>query len=151
MKFYKKKTAKFFNGAGFYIVMAVCMIAVGFAAYSAMDAARMNNNSNDTSYNQNSEENNNSEIILEPVSPEENPLPTKEPETSGETTAEVDSQTKEVYFTAPLREYEISKEFSENTLQYSATYNDMRLHTGIDLVPFESLVVYSCWVMGLRT
>ena len=144
MKYYKKKTAKFLNGAGFYIVMAVCMIAVGFAAYSAMDAARMNNNSGDTSYNENSEENNSQDIVLEPVSPQEDILPTTEQENTHEQTSEVDTKTEEPYFTPPLKNYEISKEYSKDTLQYSATYNDMRLHTGIDLVPFESLVVYSC-------
>lgn len=144
MKYYKNKTAKFFNGTGFYIVMAVCMIAVGFAAYSAMDAARMNNNSNDTSYYEEPEntENQDDNVILEPVNPtKEEPLITENEQPA---TEDVGNEAKEPYFVPPLNDAQIYKEYSEDTLQYSQTYNDMRLHTGIDLLSSENLLVLSC-------
>ena len=147
MKYYKKKNARF-SGISFYIIMAVCMIAVGFAAYSAMDAARMNNNSDDTSYSEysNSQDSNEQSIILEPVNPNEEESLSNEAtsDTQKGVTVDVENETKEPYFTSPLEDFDILKEFSSDTLQFSATYNDMRLHTGVDLVPFENLLVLSC-------
>lgn len=127
MKYYKTKTAKFFGGKGFYLVLALCMVAIGFAAYSAFDAARLNNNQNKTTEIQ-------KEIINEPKTEEE---------AITEEVTPTEEKTEEAYFTAPLKEGSVAKPFSNDTLQYSLTLGDMRIHLGADIVPFEDLSVYS--------
>lgn len=149
MKYYKSKTARFLNGKGFYFVMAVCMIAIGFAAYSAMDAARLDDKTPTHDFSDSSNEEIQNEITLEPVKPDmtepvEEPTPTTDSETSSEQTTAVDNAAVAEYFFSPLENGSISKAFDGETLQYSATYNDMRLHTGTDIIPDESLLVNSC-------
>jgi hypothetical protein len=67
MKQNKSKIIKFLNGKGFYIVMAVCMTAVGFAAYSAMDAARLTDKEPQHDFSSSAEQSTEDDITLNPT------------------------------------------------------------------------------------
>lgn len=141
MKKYKTKTAAFLAGKGFYLILGLCMVAIGFAAYSAMDSMRMDetekkggNNSLISSYNNSSEQELPKAEVQQPVANQSS---------SVEETVSVDTVVAAEYFTLPF-EGNIAKGYSSELLQYSETYGDMRLHTGIDIIPSGSLVVQSC-------
>ena len=139
MKYYKSKTARFLNSKGFYLAMAICMIAIGFAAYSAMDAIRLEDTTKQPSVSESAPD-----ITPNPqADTEQQPQIIQTEESKEELTAEVDGETVAEYFSAPV-EGTVSKGFDQITLQYSATYNDFRLHTAADIIPLDSYVVNSC-------
>lgn len=120
------------NTNGFYVILSLCLIAVGIAAWSAFSAV--------SEYKAEPEqqlENNNINITEpkaeEPVTGE---LPnieyTEVPTNKSET--EIAEPVKPIadYFVMPVAG-NIIKSFDNITLQYSATLNDMRLHEGIDI------------------
>lgn len=151
MKYYKSKTSAFFNGKGFYVVMALCVIALGLAAYSAMDSAKINNSYTEESQNLNTEtkKNDTDNTILnsENTNSTKSEIKTeKEPDTEEKESLNAtatDTNTTAEFFTSPLQG-SVSKNYDSSTLQYSATYNDLRLHIGTDIVPSGSLLVNSC-------
>lgn len=130
-------------GSGFYIVLSLCLIAVGVAAWSAVSAF---NNYNaeipqleyeqpDNSYNESAPlpdapaQNEVENVEYEKPEPEPQPAPEPAPKIP---TAE--------YFLLPA-EGNIIKVFDNITLQYSSTLGDMRLHTGIDIAAPEGSIV----------
>lgn len=130
----------------FVMIIVLCLLAIGAISYFAISGMRAkvkendnNSNNNKTyssdngSYNDNKANDNN---ITEPefdipepsssVGKTESDIPYEEPqkeETSNETPS----------FIIPV-DGNISKGYSDTALQYSATYGDMRLHTGIDIL-----------------
>ncbi len=127
MKHYKSKTAKFFNGSGFYLVLALCMVAIGFAAYSAYDAVRLD----DPPKNNPTKQEIKNEIKEVPQTEE-----IKE-------TAPAETKTEEKYYLAPINNGATAKPWSNETLQFSLTLGDMRIHLGTDIVPLDNKEVYS--------
>lgn len=128
LKFYKTKTAKFLAGKGFYLVLAVCMTAMGIAVYSALDTAEVKNQEEQSNISSEPSE------IIPPTIPEEESIIEESVE---EESAPTDNDTEAGYFILPI-EAQIIKSYDNNYLQYSSTYNDMRLHTGTDLKPIGS-------------
>lgn len=138
MKFYKSKTAKFLAGKGFYLVLAVCMAAMGIAVYSVLDATDITQPQENSSINESSQA-----PILPSVPIEQEPSSIEEePQNSSQETEPVDNEGVATFFMLPLNG-EILKHYDETQLQYSATYNDMRLHTGTDIKPTDSKEVVS--------
>lgn len=120
------------GGNAFYIVLSLCLIAVGVAAWSAVSAF--------TDFKQ--QENIIPEIEnTQPPAEIEAPVTSELPKVEYEKAEE--SETKEEpkpqknntaeYFLMPIDKGEIIKNFDESTLQFSKTMNDMRLHLGIDI------------------
>ncbi len=142
MKYYKSKTAKFLAGKGFYPVVAICLIAVGVATWSAVSSLAPQA---DVSSNQSYTEKVSSYTVSE-----------KEPEPAGNTVSDVsDTRSSSIkqtsstpkkptaeYFVMPI-EGNIIKNFSLTNLQYSATYSDMRIHNGIDIDAAEGSQIKS--------
>lgn len=132
---------KKFN-AGLYIIIAVCLLALGIAAWFALSRAQDQTptekmpqgseyNSGTSSYNES--------ILTPPVLPNESVAQSaSEVPYSSEDTVEE----KQNYFTMPLQG-KILKDFSLEVLQYDETYGDMRLHTGIDIEAKENSQVCS--------
>ena len=126
------------------------MIAVGVSAWSALDKAStppssITSDSTAQTVEQTSskEAETNKEQSNIPDNRESSAL------SSEETTKEVSSQNIEAQ-EAPTAKYfvfpvigEVIKEFSDSELQYSVTYNDMRLHSGIDIKADEGTAVKS--------
>ncbi|MBO4734362.1 MAG: M23 family metallopeptidase [Clostridia bacterium] len=127
--------------SGFITVIVICLLAIGAVSYFAIagmkakvkekDKTSSDNktySSYDDSYNSSTDE---PKIdIDEPsssVGKTESDIPYKEPEKPAEQTKQIKT------FILPV-EGNVSKGFNDSALQYSATYGDMRLHTGIDIL-----------------
>ncbi len=135
-------------GTGFYIVVACCLLGIGGASWFALsnysaDTPLVSSeesseyNGNNTSYNESEssvlEENKPTEDVAEQVS--------DEPYTSEENVSSAPSTVRS--FTMPVQG-EILKDHSADTLQFSATYGDMRLHCGVDIACEKGTAVSSC-------
>ncbi len=142
MKYYKtSKFTKAITSTGFVTIVACALIAVGAISWfalsrdSAVTETPSDNSSSKQEYN-NPDNSYNSEV-------ETPQLETEQP------TADVDDNVSDVPYnedepaTPPEPEKpafilpitgNISKGYSDTALQYSATYGDMRLHTGVDIL-----------------
>lgn len=125
------KLIGFLNGKGFYIALGICMIAIGISGWSALSGINKKdskrNNSSGTEYVVSSETTVNktqSNVPAKSSSEKQNSSQTSENTVSAAPVAK--------YFIYPVNG-EIIKGFNDKELQYSLTYNDMRLHTGIDI------------------
>lgn len=135
-------------GVGFYILIACCLLIIGGAAWFALSNYEDNNTVPEVSSQENNSYNGetssyNENVTDEPRKPQITESVAQsveqEPYNSEETTPETDSQS----FTMPV-EGEIIKDFSSEQLQYSATYGDMRLHSGVDIACKKGTAVSAC-------
>jgi murein DD-endopeptidase MepM/ murein hydrolase activator NlpD len=140
MKFYESKVAKFIAGKGFYAVLAVCMAIIGVAAYSAMEKSETEPFIEESVPQ---EKNDDYLIPSMPYDEEEVILPSDDEEDPS-SAAEVTEETNPPVFIMPI-DGNILKPFSDNTLLYSQTYKDMRVHTGVDIAPTVANVVVSAF------
>ncbi len=146
---YTQYSQKKKGNSAFYITIAMCLVLIGVAAWFAF--TRVNNNdvqkiTSDNSSNPitSSEYNSGTESYTE-----------SEPETSSNIVssdpaagkAEKEKYTsskqpakKEKAYSLPVNG-EILKDFSLKTLQYSSTYNDMRIHAAVDIACSEGTLV----------
>ena len=139
------KLNRFLNGKGFYIALGICMIAIGISAWTAISKTsgppeinESNNTAQIVSHDQNSKETEanapqsdiphtlSSDTVKETESSKEDLV------TSNETESTVEQTPTAGYFVYPVVG-EVIKKFSDSELQYSVTFNDMRLHLGIDI------------------
>ena len=143
-----KGISKFFAGKGFYLVLAACLMAVGVAAWSAVSTINNYITDNDTpeysgsenSYTDNSGSNVSSEAPVQNTVSDQ-PYEDQSSENSTDTTPVkpvADS------FMLPVKSDQIQKNYDDTTLQYSATFNDLRMHLGIDLTAENGSAVFAC-------
>ena len=140
MKYYKSsKFTKAITSTGFVTIVACALIAVGAIAWFALSR---NNTVTETPSQNNSQQSYpdtdnsyNSKAETPQVTPEE-PVTNVNDDVSDvpysdeeETPAEPEKPT----FVLPITG-NISKGYSDSALQYSATYDDMRLHAGVDIL-----------------
>ena len=132
--------SKFKGSPAFYIILACCLLAIGGAAWFAASEI----SSRGTQKEQSSDDSGSSvytppqsSILSE--SSEQTPSGqvdqnvSDEPYSSeGTTSADAPAKEPAVTFSMPVQG-EIIKNYSDKELQYSATYGDMRIHTGIDI------------------
>ena len=147
-----------------YIILAVVLLVIGAVAWFAMSRIADNDSSKtrtnppvasdgnefNSGITDNSEYDGNNPSYNESTVPAPNignnpSKPTAdnvsdEPYSSEESTV---SKNETVVFSMPV-EGKIIKDFSDSTLQYSSTYSDMRLHTGIDIACKTGTSVSSC-------
>lgn len=151
MKFKNNKSSKFIkflNGKAFYAVLVLCFLGIGIAAWSGVQGIRSleepkNDNSsvaplpsapeNDELEDEPDEDNSTPEQAI----PEDDKEETQtDKETDKETDKTDDSNDvagdSATYFVAPVIG-QIIKGYSDTELQYSMTFEDMRLHKGIDI------------------
>ncbi len=134
----------------FVMIIVLCLLAIGAISYLAISGMSTKvkddekSSKGDKTYSSDNSSYNNSITdnsgIMEPdfdipepsssVGKTESDIPYEEPKTKTETKK---STQKSVSFILPV-EGNIIKGFSNSSLQYSATYGDMRLHTGIDIL-----------------
>ena len=139
----ENKFIKFFSGKRFYALLAVCLIAVGVAGWSAFDALNNISPENNNSYSDPSPSYN------EPVTsiPEEIEKPTQNEVSEVPYEEPVDTTPKRPVaesFVMPINNGTVLKGFSETALQFSATYSDMRIHLGTDIKAAADSPVLSC-------
>lgn len=135
--------SKFFSGKGFYMVLAGCLIAVGVAAWSAIAAI---NDINPTDEPDNVSSYISSEVPSseEPVQNEVSDVPYSEPSSTPEAESQpTDTKPVATYFVMPIAG-SVEKDFDDKTLQYSATFHDMRIHLGIDIIAEKNASVVAC-------
>lgn len=142
---------------GLYVIIGVCLLVIGGASFFALsntgsnEPAPKNQSSQkeysepDTSYNESVVD---PPVISEPTDDPVSSEPyssTEEPSEESSEKAESVSDTKYdvTAFSMPVHG-EIIKNHSTTELQYSKTYGDMRLHTGIDLKAKNGTAVSAC-------
>lgn len=141
MKFYESKVAKFIAGKGFYVVLAVCMAVIGVAAYSAMEKTTPQ-----PFIEESGTEENNQIYIPETFEDDSQEIKLQGDNNQSESNdaTDVTDETNPPIYIMPI-EGTILKHFSPDNLIYSATYNDMRIHTGVDISPTVANVVVSAF------
>ena len=136
-------------GTGFYILIACCLLIIGGAAWFALSnyadnqvTPKTESNQNNSYNEDNNSYNNNTPDVPSVPEVSENVAQSveKEPYSSEETT---DDSTVSYSFTMPV-EGEILKYFSLSELQFSATYGDMRIHSGVDIACKNGTAVSAC-------
>lgn len=139
MKFYESKAAKFIAGKGFYVVLAICMAVIGVAAYTALEKSEPEPFIEEGQF-----EENNDDFIIPSMPDEEDLTFSDDADAPVSEATDVTEETNPPVFVMPI-EGNILKPFSEDTLTYSATYKDMRIHTGVDIAPTVANVVVSAF------
>ena len=151
MKYYESKFTKFVGSAGFYVIIACCLIAVGAASWFAVSKIN-STGSGSSSQKQNSFPSKDSSYISSADTPiqsgvtpsadvgkSESGIPYSEPQTA----ASSESKPAAESFSMPIQG-EITKGFSDKELMYSATYGDLRMHSGIDIACEKGSTVNAC-------
>jgi len=153
MKYTQYSSNKRGNSA-FYIILAVCLLVIAVAAWFAFSkmadtTPEMNSDTNNSSTQNNSEYNDNNSSYTE--SEKDNGIITPTPQTPTPSTPTSDKAENVPYEEPkPQKVYsmpvtgEILKDFSNNTLQYSTTYGDMRIHNAVDISCKEGTLVTAC-------
>ena len=145
---YRGKTKKL--GTGFYVLIACCLLIIGGALWFALSNMNdngveppINSGENNSYYNESSSYN--EDVTDEPR--EQIPMDsvTQSVESEPYYTEEAGKSEKvpSVSFTTPV-EGKIIKNHSDTELQYSATYGDMRIHSGVDIACKQGTAVSAC-------
>lgn len=140
------KLSRFLNGKGFYAALGICLIAIGISAWSGISAIKEGADTAEKSSDQNISSSYSSYESLpeQAVDTPQSDIPdTRSEENSSAQISSEKSAPIAKYFIYPVSG-EIIKDFSNSELQYSLTYNDMRLHTGIDIAADVNTAVNSC-------
>lgn len=138
------------SNTAFIIVTACCLLAIGGASWFAaanISKRKIGNSSSkeESSFSQ-SIADDVSSVPSAPEKPSENVGKTVSDEPYQSSSAASDSSDEKPaaqVYTMPVQG-EILKNYSEKELQYSATYGDMRIHTGIDIACEEGTVISAC-------
>lgn len=148
IRFEESKLGRFFSGKGFYMVLAACLIAVGAAAWTAIsslapppvDEGELNGSSlsdgmglvtsRQQSGGQAAVDKKVSDISDNRVS--STPDGSKPQSSSHSADADKADAPAADFFVLPVTG-DIIKVYNDTELQYSETYKDMRLHTGVDI------------------
>lgn len=155
---YQGKKSKF--GAGFYAIIAVCLLIIGGASWFALSNYNDDGNTASPEINSSSEYRDNTSSYTESkdnmvesgLNDATESLESKSTEQTAEQVSEEPYSSEESVsakqervkaFTMPVQG-EITKDYSDSQLQYSATYGDMRLHSGVDIGCEKGTSVSAC-------
>lgn len=157
---------------GFYLALAVCLVAVGVAAWSTYEAVQEylepNPSTSDVSKSAEQEDGENliqratpvpatsvptEEADAQPSEPEENEA--ENPPAENADTPAVEEETEEAavneplyeiseIMTSPVSSEEILKTYSKGTPVFSPTMKDWRIHTGTDFAAESGGIVTAC-------
>ena len=155
----ESKIIKFLNGRGFYLVVCICFIAIGIAAWTGVQGMKIVGNNqtgsahssgvpsrdvqgsiSDTDTQSTDSESGLVSSFLESTFEEDTANDT---ESSGYNDSSKPEDTEAVaatYFINPVLG-EVIKGYSATELQYSMTFGDMRIHKGIDIAADEGASV----------
>lgn len=147
------KVIKFLNGKAFYVILSVCFIAVGMAAWSGVKSIKDMNEilgseqshpdstisipksstTSDTANTDNSQTEGTPSVSSKPSEnkPSEN-KPSSETDTPNSDKTEETAGNVAAFFIKPVLG-DILKDFSDTELKYSLTFRDMRLHKAVDI------------------
>ena len=147
IQFEESKLGRFFSGKGFYMVLAACLIAVGAAAWTAISS--LTPPPVDTGELDSSAPSDSMVLVTsKPQSGGEAPGDKKVSDISDNRVSSGASGSKPSaaasgdadQTAAPVADFfvlpvtgDIIKAYNDTELQYSETFKDMRLHTGVDI------------------
>lgn len=138
---------KFLNGKGFYAVLGICMVAIGLSAWVATGAlSKTATAKKGQSSMQQSTASQNQTVVTErkesgiPKSSQSVGSAAQSSKAPAASSAVSSQKPTAKYFVYPLTG-EILKDFNKEQLQYSVTYNDMRIHNGLDIAAKEGTAV----------
>ena len=148
-----QKLGDFVLGKGFYILLFLCVAAIGISGYylirsvtgggtpsepvTANPSITLPDHSGGASSSVQPAEQAPSQA---PAVQEDDPQPVKEPVREEETAAPAPEEPREVVYTWPVKG-QILRSFSVETLAYDATMGDWRTHGGIDIAAEPGLKV----------
>lgn len=145
MKYYNYKPKKAFSSKGFYLTVAVSLLAVGGAIWSAWASFGDNNTIENESgseyssyYSEIQENSSETEVQGGASEPYEAPSSSEAAPSKEEASSPVATS-----FAMPLKG-DIAKSFSDSELKFSNTYKDMRYHEGIDINCDKGTSVKAC-------
>ncbi len=141
---HSSKIIRILNGKAFYVVLCLCFLAIGIAAWTGVEGLKNIENAESQQQNSNSsqlvpslplfpndtgktDDTENNDTVKLPEDTESEDRVTSEPESSEQVAAPVAG-----YFINPVLG-EVIKGFSDVELQYSMTMGDMRLHKAADI------------------
>ncbi len=140
MKYYKTtKFSKLIASSGFISIVACALIAIGAIGWFALSKNNdITESTPDTKIEESyPSENNSYNSEVEPPTIEETPITDVNDDISDvpytESSESITIENEKPTYILPITG-NISKGFSDTALQYSATYGDMRLHTGVDIL-----------------
>lgn len=149
----ESKLNRFLNGKGFYVALGICMIAIGISAWSTVRVLSPSAENKNGEYDFSSDENLSTENIQSGISDGNNTSSksskinntasqnksvseqksvSSQEKTKNTSSADEAAAPVAKYFVFPVSG-EIQKDFSDGDLKYSITYNDWRVHNGIDI------------------
>lgn len=131
----ENKIMKFLNGKGFYAAVGACVLAIGITAWVAFDSLPKPATKNNAASSQTSS--------LAPAAGVQSGVKAANEAPKQEVSSQAPKQPVATYFVLPLTG-EIIKPYSDSELQYSKTYDDFRIHKGIDIAADKGTVVKSC-------
>ncbi len=142
MKYYNYKPKNAFSSKGFYMAIAVSLLAIGGAIWSVWasvgnETAQTDPSSDISYYSPVTENSSQAEVQGDASEPYETES-LQQAESEPEKTSPV-----AVSFAMPLNG-DIAKSFSDSELKFSNTYKDMRYHEGIDINCDKGSAVKSC-------
>ena len=142
MKYYNYKPKKAFSSKGFYLAVAISLLAIGGAIWSVWtsiegNTAEIKEEEYSSYYWENSDLSSETEVGGEANEPYDAPSSNEETPSSQESSPVATS------FAMPLSG-DIAKSFSDTELKFSNTYKDMRYHEGIDINCDKGSSVKAC-------
>lgn len=148
----KSKIIKFLNGRAFYVVLCLCFVAIGIAAWSGVEGMRiLDAEKGNSTSSVNSGSGGDVLQVIPPISSVITPSDDENDQndnTGSETEAVKPSESETDEVIAPVATFfvnpvlgEVIKDFSDTELQYSMTMCDMRLHKAVDLKANEGTPV----------
>lgn len=138
MHFERPKKKNFWEKQGFYVAIAVCLLAVGASSWIAVQRIGGNEllgeSSSVTLSSPTAVDHKVSDVpYTEPSEPDSSSAPISSAPSSSTVSSETASETEaSPFFVLPVGG-NIMKDFDSDNLQYSETYKDWRLHLGIDI------------------
>lgn len=142
---HNSKLIKFLNGKTFYVVLCLCFLAIGIAAWTGVEGFKNIQNAESSQQSGtdtpseptvpsepidigfNDKDDNSNEQVELPEKTESKDTESLEPEESEQVAAPVAS-----FFINPVLG-EVIKGYSDTELQYSLTMKDMRMHKAVDI------------------
>ena len=132
----KSKVKRFLSGKGFYVALAVCLVAVcGVAVGTFINSLpQLSSDSSNPASVVSVTPTTKEKPVDKPVTniPDDRTTTTQAPTTTGKTTAVNVGPTPAELFVLPLSN-EVLTEFSDGKQVYSKTMADWRTHTGVDI------------------
>lgn len=159
----ESKIIKFLNGKVFYVVLCVCFIGIGVAAWAGVQGVKRQNSLENQKGNNSltaklpdvgSDDSSSATLPQEPDSSTGNSSSTDSdnnvtdtPDDNKAADDDSDAETTDspvaAFFIKPVTG-ETLKDFSDLELQYSMTYGDMRLHKALDILAEAGTPVTAC-------